>query len=73
MIRVTGTGAVLDGLDVNGSIDVLADNVTIKRSRIVSGDYYPIRYFDNDNTGLLIEDTEIAGTSPDVTSSIAFC
>ena len=72
MIRVTGTGAVLDGLDVNGSIAVLADNVTIKRSRIVSGDYYPIRYFDNDNTGLLIEDTEIAGTSPDVTSSVAF-
>jgi hypothetical protein len=72
MIRVTGDGAVLDGLNIAGSVDVLANNVTIKNTRIISGDYYPIRYFDNNNTGLLIEDTEIAGTSSDVTSSIAF-
>lgn len=71
-IRVEDDGAVIEDLDITGEITVLADNVTIRRVRITSGDYYPIRYFDNDNTGLLVEDSEIVGTSGDVTSAIAF-
>jgi len=71
-ITVMTKGAVIEDLDVRGSITVLADDVTIRRVRIVSGDYYPIRYFDNDNTGLVIEDSEIQGTSGDVTSAVAF-
>ena len=71
-ITVDQDGAVVEGLDIDGSITVLADNVTIRKVRITSGDYYPVRYFDNDNVGLVVEDSEIIGTSGDVTSGIAF-
>ncbi len=71
-ITVDTDGAVVEGLDVNGAITVLANDVTIRNVRITSGDYYPIRYFDNDNTGLVVEDSEIIGTSGDVTSGISF-
>jgi hypothetical protein len=71
-IIVTTDGAVIENLDITGSITVLANNVTIRKVRLTSGDYYPIRYFDNNNTGLLVEDSEIIGLSGDVTSAIAF-
>ncbi|MCA9594749.1 MAG: hypothetical protein KC776_15620 [Myxococcales bacterium] len=71
-IKVEQDGAVIEGLDITGEVTVLADDVTIRNCRITSGDYYPIRYFDNDNVGLLVEDTEIIGTNGDVTSGIAF-
>jgi hypothetical protein len=71
-IKVTQNGAVIENLDIAGEIQVLANDVTIRKVRITSGDYYPIRYFDNDNTGLVVEDSEIVGTSTDVTSAIAF-
>jgi len=71
-ITVSDAGAVVENLDVTGSITVLADNVTIRNVRITSDDYYPIRYFDNDNRGLRVEDTEIIGLNGDVTSGIAF-
>lgn len=71
-IQVTTDGAVIEDLDIQGEVQILADNVTIRRCRITSGDYYPIRYFDNDNVGLLVEDTEIIGTSEAVTAGISF-
>lgn len=71
-ITVEDDGAVIEGLDIDGTITVLANDVTIRNVRITTGDYYPIRYFDNDNTGLLVEDTEIVGLSGNVTSAIAF-
>jgi hypothetical protein len=71
-IKVESDGEVVEGLDITGSVTVLADNVTIKNCRITSGDYYPIRYFDNGNVGLVVEDSEIIGTNGDVTSAIAF-
>jgi hypothetical protein len=71
-ITVTTDGAIIENLNITGSVTVLANNVTIRKTRITSGDYYPIRYFDNNNTGLVIEDSEIIGTNGDVTSSIAF-
>lgn len=71
-IRVEQDGAIVEDLDIDGEINVLANNVTIRRVRLRSGDYYPIRYFDNDNTGLVVEDSEIEGTSDSATSSVAF-
>jgi len=71
-ITVRQNGQVVQGLDIKGTITVLANDVTIRRVRITTGDYYPIRYFDNGNTGLLVEDSEIIGTSDSVTSAIAF-
>ena len=69
---MTKDGAVIENLDVTGSITVLANDVTIRKVRLKSDDYYPIRYFDNGNTGLLVEDSEIEGTTGDVTSAISF-
>jgi len=71
-IRIETRGAVLENLDIKGEVTVLADDVTIRNVRIISGDYYPIRYFDNDNTGLVVEDSEIEGTSDDVTAALSF-
>ncbi|MBX3220155.1 MAG: right-handed parallel beta-helix repeat-containing protein [Labilithrix sp.] len=71
-IKVEKDGAIVEDLDITGTITVLANDVTIRRVRITTGDYYPIRYFDNDNRGLVVEDSEIVGTSGNVTSAIAF-
>ncbi|QQR52679.1 right-handed parallel beta-helix repeat-containing protein [bacterium] len=71
-ITITQNGTVINGLNINGEVIIRANNVTIKNTRITSGDYYPIRYFDNDNTGLLIEDSEIIGTNSNVTAGISF-
>ncbi|MDC3954496.1 hypothetical protein [Polyangium jinanense] len=71
-IQVTTNGAIVEDLDIQGEVQILADDVTIRRCRITSGDYYPIRYFDNDNKGLVVEDTEIIGTSADVTAGLSF-
>jgi hypothetical protein len=71
-VRAEQAGQIIENLDIDGAITVLADNVIIRNVRIRSGDYYPIRYFDNDNTGLVIEDSEIEGTTDDVTASVSF-
>lgn len=71
-IVVDEDGAVVEDLDIRGTITVLADDVTIRRVRIRSDDYYPIRYFDEDNVGLVVEDSEIEGLSGDVTNAIGF-
>ena len=71
-ITIDTDGMVVEDLDIHGTITILADDVTIRRVRITTGDYYPIRYFDEDNRGLVVEDSEIIGTSGDVTSAIAF-
>jgi hypothetical protein len=71
-ITVRTPGAIVDGRDVRGSITVLADDVTIRNSRITSGAFYPIHYGAEGYAGLVVEDTEIIGTSSDVTSGIAF-
>lgn len=70
-IEVTEDGAIIEDLDIQGEIMVLADNVTIRRVKITSSDYYPIRYFDNDNVGLVVEDSEFDLASP-ATAAISF-
>ena len=71
-MRIETPGALIENLDIDGEVTVLANDVTIRNVRIRSGGYYPIRYFDNDNTGLLVEDSEIEGTSDDVTAALSF-
>ena len=71
-ITVEEDGAVIEGLDIEGMVTILADDVTIRNCRIRSSDYYPIRYFDEGNTGLVVEDSEIEGLSEDVTAAISF-
>ena len=70
-IKVTKDGDVVENLDIDGEIEVAADNVTIRNVKITSGSYYPVRY-DDPHKGLVIEDSEIIGTSDDVTSAVSF-
>jgi hypothetical protein len=61
LVRVTRNGAVLNGLDVNGEIEVAADNVTIRNTRVVNprGRWGIIQT--KGHGGLTIEDSEIHG------------
>jgi len=59
---VTQDGAVVDALDVNGTITVAADNVTIKRTRITAGQFYGI-LTTNGARNLSIQDVDILGQS----------
>lgn len=70
-ITVTTAGTVIDKKNISGQVIIRANNVTIRNSRITSGDYYPIDN-NNGNTGLLVEDTEIKGTNSNVTSLMSF-
>jgi hypothetical protein len=64
-LEVTEPGAVVEGLDVEGCLYVLADNVTIRNTRVrgwcfsgaISTGY-------GEYSGTLIEDTEVDGTAP---------
>src|SRR6266496_2330493 len=62
-VLIDGAGAVLDGLDIDGCVNVENDNVTIQRSRVRCGDYYVIRNFSGDihYKNLKVVDTEIDG------------
>jgi hypothetical protein len=68
-LTITTDGAIIQNLNITGQIVIHANNVSIQRVRITSGDYYPIDY---DGTGLVIEDSEIIGTSYTVTCGIGF-
>lgn len=70
-LTVSTDNTVVDSLDITGQIIIQANNVTIRNTRITSGDYYPIDYPEGSYTGLLVEDSEIIGTSSDVTAGIS--
>jgi hypothetical protein len=75
-ITVTADGTVLNALDITGCVDIQANNVTIKDSRIHGGSCWTQVTIQNNDHNALIEDTEIDGTnahaSPDDGSAIAF-
>ncbi|GGK79300.1 hypothetical protein Sme01_21980 [Sphaerisporangium melleum] len=60
-VTVTKDGTVIDGLLVNGEINVQADNVTIRNTRVAAapGEWGVIQR--NGHGGLTVEDTEIFG------------
>jgi hypothetical protein len=65
---VSTDGAVLDGLEITGTVTVTADNVTIQNSRIVrtsggSGSYAVI--LNNGADNFTIKDTEVVGPESD--------
>ena len=63
---------MVQNLNITGDITVSANNVTIRNCRITSGGYYPIRWYGDTYTGLLVEDTEIIGTNYNVTAGMSF-
>lgn len=67
-LNVTTDGAIIDSLDVHGNINVRANNVTIRRSRVVHGQVFNSRRINNGGvvtetqyTGLVLEDVELDG------------
>lgn len=58
-MTVTEDGTVLDGLDIDGCVQVRADDVVLRRSRIRCDERYAIRLYDV--SGLVVEDVEIDG------------
>jgi hypothetical protein len=57
---ITTDNAVIEDLDISGTVKVQANNVTIRNCRISTGGYYGIQCTFG-YTGLLIEDCEIEG------------
>ncbi|MGH9227703.1 MAG: hypothetical protein ACRD07_03050 [Acidimicrobiales bacterium] len=61
-IRVTEDGVVVDARDVTGSIYVLADDVTIRRTRVTTSGYHAIRLAGG-HRGLVVEDSSLECSS----------
>jgi len=57
-ITVTTNGAVIDAMDFNGSVNIDADDVTLKRSRIVAGGYWAVNILPN-HKNVTVEDCYI--------------
>jgi hypothetical protein len=73
VLYVTNAGAVLDGLDIDMCVSVMADNVTIQRSRIRCAGYYLVKAADLPKTysGLSLVDVELDGLGRPQSESIA--
>lgn len=73
-ITVTTNGAVVQNLHITDcNITIHANNVTIKNTLIDGCTYFPIDYPDGGPyTGLVVQDTEIAGNCSQVTAGLSF-
>jgi hypothetical protein len=73
VLYVRTTGAVLDSLDIPMCVSVMANNVTIQRSRVACASYYTIKVSDPPTyyTGLVLTDDEIDGLGVTSTPGIA--
>jgi hypothetical protein len=70
-VTVDQPGAVVQGLDVDGCVQINASRVTIKNTRIRCGDQYPVRLGDGVG-GVLLEDVEIDGLGNPGGVAVAF-
>jgi hypothetical protein len=70
-IRVTQDGAVVDALDVTGNIYVVADGVTVRRTRVTTAGYHAIRLAAG-HTGLVVEDSTLECTTEKGRSGVAW-
>ena len=59
-VRITTDGAAYENLDVTGTIEIDADDVTIRNFRIEATSHYGIRIVDGHH-GIVLEDGEIFG------------
>jgi hypothetical protein len=66
--HITTPGAVIDGKDIVGCVNIKANNVTIKRSRVRCDSYFPIRVYDGFRNAV-IEDTEVDGLGSGTTNA----
>lgn len=72
-VNLTTPGQVYENKEVHGSINVLADNVTIRNVKIVNAGYYTIKNFEENNAeNLVIEDVSIDMNGSYENKAIAF-
>jgi Right handed beta helix region len=62
-VKVTQEGAVIDGLDITGTLEIWADDVTVRRTRVRSdgAKNWVVAWIEAGRTGVVIEDCEIDG------------
>jgi hypothetical protein len=65
---VSQAGTVIDGLDINGDVQINASNVTLKNSRVHSNGWVGIRIKDG-VSGVVIQDVEVNGSGAAGTSN----
>lgn len=58
---LTTPGAVVEGRDIRGSVQINASNVTLRRSRVTSGGSFSVIRIKEGVTGVRIEDVEVNG------------
>lgn len=59
-VTVNTAGTVIDGLNINGSLTINANNVTVRNTRVTSGAFQPIK-IKNGVTGVVLTDIEVDG------------
>jgi len=69
--EITRPGTVIDGKDIRCGLLIRADNVTVRRSRVVTGTELPIRTEDG-RRGARIVDTEIDGSPGGCIAAIGY-
>jgi len=57
---ITTDGATVDALDITGTVDINADNVTLKRCRVRTANFYIVR-IRSGKIGAVVRDCEIDG------------
>ena len=67
---VTTPGAVIQNLDINGTLTIKASNVTVRNSRIRTGGNYGV-WFDENVSGVVLEDLTIIGTGSGCSAGVA--
>ena len=60
---VTRAGATVEGLDIDGPLEIRAARVTVRRCRVRCGPYWGVRIVDG-NQGTVLEESEIAPVTP---------
>lgn len=61
-------GAVVDGLDITGTVQINASNVTLRRSRVTTGSAFSVIRVKEGVTGVRIEDVTVNGRGSSGTS-----
>jgi len=70
--NITVAGTVIDMENISGTLNIKANNVTIRRSRIRTGGYYGVRIFSG-YRGTVIEDCLMVGNAGSVNVSGSYC
>jgi len=60
-VTVSKPGTVIDGLDINGTLTIAANNVTVKNTRVTSGNAYNIVKVDDSATGVTFDHVTVDG------------